>query len=59
MKPRELVRGTGHGGVTGEDLATAIPAALEVNIREALDALEAETSCRGGGYYDVGGATIP
>ena len=39
-KLRELARGTGHAGVKGEDLARAIPAALETNIREALAALE-------------------
>ena len=39
---RALVKGTGDGGVAGEDLARAMPAALEVNIREALDTLEVE-----------------
>ena len=40
----KLLKRTGKGHrtwrVTGEALARAIPAALEVNIREALDALE-------------------
>ena len=34
-----LVRGT---GVTGENLARAMPRALESNIREALDMLDEE-----------------
>ena len=37
---RALVKGTGDGGVAGEDLARAMPGALAVNIREAVDALE-------------------
>ena len=31
----EMVRGTGHAGVAGVDLARAMPGALATNIREA------------------------
>ena len=37
---RALVKGTGDGGVAGEDLARAMPGALAASIRAAADALE-------------------
>ena len=44
-----MVRGTGSTGVTGDALARAMPRALKVNIREALDMLEEETKLMGDG----------
>ena len=35
-----LVKGTGAGGVAGEDLARAMPRALAASIRAAVNALE-------------------
>ena len=40
----EMVRGTGHAGVTGVDLARAMPGVLATNIREALSVLEEDNN---------------